>query len=157
MIHSFGPWVPGNWSAKKTEVTAPTGGEKTLRGPQRTSFVSPFTFRLFFVRYIYELSEKAISWFFPVPDNRECDMDLCRSSVHNDSSFGAQCLLVQSHPAAGGREQEVILLICGRISTQGVYFGREIDESCYTNLQWKMGQLNCLKIDHDMDTERSIT
>ncbi len=84
-------------------------------------------------------------------------MDLCRSSVHNDSSFGAQCLLVQSHPAAGGREQEVILLICGRISTQGVYFGREIDESCYTNLQWKMGQLNCLKIDHEMDIERSIT
>ncbi len=79
---------------------------------------------------IYELHEKAISWFFPVPDNRKCEVDLCRSSVRNDSSFGARHLLMQSHPAAGGREQEVILLICGRISTQGVFFGREIDESC---------------------------
>lgn len=130
MIRSCGPWVPGNWSAKKTEVTAPIRGEKTLQGPQRTSFVGHFTFRLSFVRYIYELHEKAISWFFPVPDNRKCEVDLCRSSVRNDSSFGARHLLMQSHPAAGGREQEVILLICGRISTQGVSFGREIDESC---------------------------
>lgn len=59
---------------------------------------------------------------FLIPDSRKCEVDLWRSSVCNDSSFGAWHLLMQSHPAAGDREQEVILLICGRISTQGVSF-----------------------------------
>ncbi len=103
--------------------------ERRLSGPSKDLICEPFYLQTLFVRYIYELSEKAISWFFPVPDNRECDMDCADLQSTMTHRLVHNVFLCSPHPAAGGREQEVILLICGRISTQGVYFGREIDES----------------------------